>query len=149
MSTDREIEKVLADLQAAIAEASGQIGDIGLKISEVEVDIKTTLHRRGGAEFDLKVVEFGGGVASEHVRTVSVIFAPEEAVPAAGFEQEIVGALKVIETAISSLEQRFSLSSAVAEIAFTTTVDGKISLVVGGEASRAETHTAKLKLTPI
>lgn len=148
MGAGDEIARVLRDLQYAITVATGRIGEMGLKVSEVQADIKTVLSTEGGVELDLKVVKVGGGVSTERTHTVSVVFAPTPVAPAEGLEGKVVDALEVIEAAIASLDERFTVSSASAEIGFTTSAEGKISIVVGGGAERAETHTAKLKLVP-
>lgn len=142
----RELDELIRDLQAAITAATGRLGAVGLRVDEVEVDVKTALTRRAGGELDLKVVKLGGGLGSERAVTVSVAFKPSPVTTAAGVEGEVIDALEVIEGAVAAIGDRFALSTAVVELDFATTTDGKLAVVVAGEASRTETHTARLKL---
>jgi hypothetical protein len=143
-----DVQRLLSDLEAAVIAATGRIGGMGLRVEEVEVDVQTTLSRKAGGEIDFKVVKLGGGIGSESVHTVTVTFVPSSAAPAAGLDDDVVDALEVIERAMNAISERFSLSSAVVDISFTTSADGKISVVIGGEATKGETHVARLKLAP-
>ena len=148
MGSSDEVKTIVADLEAAIVSAGGRIGEAGLRVSEVDVDIKTTLERKVNGEIDLKILKVGGGLTTENVNTVSISFTPREVTPFDRFEGEIVDALVLIQSAVATLEKTFTLSSASVEIAFTRTIEGKLELVLGGEGSRSGSHTATIKLKP-
>ena len=148
MGSSDEVKTIVADLEAAIVSAGGRIGEAGLRVSEVDVDIKTTLERKVSGEIDLKILKVGGGLTTENVNTVSISFTPREVTPFDRFEGEIVDALVLIQSAVATLEKTFTLSSASVEIAFTRTIEGKLELVLGGEGSRSGSHTATIKLKP-
>jgi hypothetical protein len=148
MSFDDELHQVLSEFEGAVIAASGRLGELGLRVDQVEVDLKTVIEREASGELDLKVIKLGGGVGSEHGRTISVIFEPSASAPAASVNSELLDALELIERAVATASNYFALSSAMVELAFGTNADGRISVVVGGSARRTETHTARLRLAP-
>jgi hypothetical protein len=147
-----EVEDFVRELDAAIGKAANQIQGAELKISEVAVDINTTLEKGVGVgEVDLKIVKFGAKVSKEKVRTVTVTFAPAPPKPAFlsdHIDEELIKSLEVIQAAVSGIGKQFTLSSAAVEIGLKKTIEGKLQIILGGEGSKADTHTAKLKFEP-
>lgn len=148
MSASEEVRAVIRDLQAAVAQSTGRIGELGMRVTELGVDLETVLEKKASGEIDLKLVKLGGGGGVKDTTTISLTMEPSDAVGAAYVDDELTNALAVIEAAIAVLDADYVLSEATVEVAFETTMEGKISLVLGGEASRAKTHTAKVTFKP-
>ena len=148
MSASVEVRAVIRDLQAAVAQSTGRIGELNLHVTELGVDLQTVLEKKASGEIDLKLVKLGGGSGVKDTSTISLTMEPSEAVSAAHVDDELTNALAVIEAAIAVLDAEYVLSEATVEIAFETTMEGKISLVLGGEASRAVAHTVKVTFKP-
>ena len=143
-----EVRTVIAQLQAAVAQSAGRTTALGMRITELGVDLSTTMERSASGEIDLKLVKVGGGGSVRDASTVSLTMEPSDTVSASTIEDELTEALTVIEAAIAALDAEFVLTGATVEVAFEATVNGGISLVIGGAASRERSHVARVTFTP-
>lgn len=147
LGTD-EIKAVLQDLQAACVQASGQLIGLGLEVTGIGVDLRTTLDRTASGELDLKLVKLGGGVSTQAVSTISVDLEPADIASAGHIADELSDALVVIQEALAAVSTDFVVKESKVELAFTTALDGSVSVVIGGKVSHAETHIARIALAP-
>jgi hypothetical protein len=148
MAAADDVRAVLAMLQAALTQAAGRIGELGMRVDALGVDLKTQFKKKASGELDLRLVKIGGGGSEEQVSTISLTMEPTEVVSASHVDDELAEALTVIEAALATLEADFALTAATVEVAFATHVDGKISVVFGGEVSRERTHIARVSFEP-
>jgi len=150
IAASSEVEQFVRELGSAIAEAGTHIQGANLRVTEVAFEIKTTAVKNLHGELDLKVVKAGFSLQGQKVSTVGVTFAPAtaEGFVDAGPDRELVRTLASIEAAVSGMGRQFTLSSAVVEIGILKTVEGKLQVLLGGDVSRADVHTARLKFEP-
>lgn len=144
MNATDEVRTVITQLQAALAQSSGRFSGLGLRVTELGVDLITTLERSASGEIDLKLIKIGGSGSIKDTSTLSLTMEPADVVSAAVMQDELSEALTVIEAAIAALDADFVLTEATVKVAFETTMDGRISLVVGGSASRERSHVARV-----
>jgi hypothetical protein len=143
-----DARELIASLQAALVQASGRISELGMRVEELGLELKTVFERKASGELDLKLVKLGGGSSLEKASTISITMEPTDLVSAAQIDDELSEALTVIEAALAALHDDFSLADAAVGISFATQVDGKITVILGGELSRELTHVARIKFVP-
>lgn len=148
MTAADEARTIIVALQAALVQSTGRMRELGMRVTELGVDLTTTFERKASGEIDLKLVKVGAAGSVKDASTISLTMEPTDTVSASKIEDELTEALAVIEGAIATLDADFVLTGATVEVAFETTVDGKISLVLGGAASRERTHVARVRFTP-
>lgn len=144
-----EIDDLISQVDQAINAAAGRLADMKLRVSQAELSVKIQFDKKAGGEIDLKVVKLGAGVSSSDTSTITVSFKPKSVATAAALESEFISALEIIQRALGELDGKFDFTSAKVGIAFEVSVDGKISVIVGGEGSHSVTHTATLMLDAI
>lgn len=149
MSVADEARQIIADLQSALVQATGQIASLGMRVTELGVDLKTVFVKGASGEIDLKLVKLGGGGSFEESSSISLTIEPVDVVSAQAIDDEVSRALEIIEAAVATIDEDFGLTSAKVEIAFVATVEGKIGVVLGGEVSREHAHTVSVTFAPV
>jgi hypothetical protein len=144
-----EIDDLASGVDQAIVAAAGRLADMKLRVGTVELSVKVQFKKKVEGGIDLKIVKVGTGWSSSDTSTITVSFKPKTVVPAAALDDELIDALEVVQRALGQLDGKFEFSSATVEIGLEVAADGKVSVVVGGEASHTVTHVAKLILESV
>jgi hypothetical protein len=144
-----EIDRLVTQVDAAIVAAAGRLADLKLRVSSVELSVKIAFTKKAGGKLDLTVVKLGSSVASSDISTITVSFKPKSIITASSVDDHFVDALEIVQRALEELDGRFDFTSAKVKMAFELSVEGKISVLVGGEASHAVTHNACLTLVAV
>jgi hypothetical protein len=97
MAAVEDAREVLNSLQAALVQASGRISELGMRVKELGLDLKTVFERKASGELDLKLVKLGGGASVEKASVISMTMAPTDLVSASQIDDELSEALTVIE----------------------------------------------------
>lgn len=143
-----EVGHFIRQLDAAVTTATGRLSSMSMRVAKIQTTFKTVLAKNVEGKLDLKVLSLAGGGGHETASEVAVEFVPSGVVPAATLESELIDALETVAASVDALADRFDVRGATVTLEFTTTAEGKLSLVVGGDISRAYAHTATLVLEP-
>lgn len=149
MATGNDVDRFLSQLDAAITTATGRLGSMSMRVAKVRVTFKTVLDKNVEGKLDLRIVSFDAAGGTQHASEVTVEFVPRGLVPAGGIEGELIDGLETVAAAVDALAERFDVRDASVDLAFTTTAEGTVRLIVGGGVSHADTHKATVTLEPV
>ncbi len=144
-----DIESLISGVDQSITAATARLSELNLKVSKVDLSVKILFNKEANGEIDFKIIKLGANVSSEKISTIMVSFEPKSVVPASTFEEEFINAIEVVNRSLGKMDEKFNFSSAKIEITFELTVDGRISVVVGGSRKHVIAHTAILTLAPL
>lgn len=147
------VRDLVRDVKKAIQHVQEQLDEHDLIISNVDLEIKTTLTRSGGGEFKLSIIplDLSGHYTETDIQTIKLSMVPREsAVELLGSVQdELAKAINIIGATIeeaASSEPVFDLSETTITLNFGVTTDGKISIIASAGGERERTHTVQLTL---
>lgn len=129
--------------------------DGSVKISRVELDLKTTLERTDSGEFTWQVLTLGGSSKNTETQTLHIKFEPiaagDHGLETLTLKDDLITAINVIKIGMGEAERqppRFKLEEANVEFGFDVTQEGKIQLFKIGPSGKDDlAHTVKLTLT--
>jgi hypothetical protein len=148
MSSD--VADFVAQVEAAVRQATGAIGAAGLQVSSIEVSIETFLKKEAGGSLKLEVVELGASVERDRLQKIQVEFKPRVLGLYAGrLDQELTEAVQKIELAVAEAAESFALSGAQVTLRLGKTSKGEVKVFLGGSAESGQVHEATIKLTPV
>jgi hypothetical protein len=160
MSNDNEnaIVDLVRQVKAAIRHAEDRNPDKKLTVTQVDLEIKATFKKQIGADGKVSwfpvPIDLSAHHGSSEVQTISLCFIPAKfgAVLMGTVADELADAIESIRVALEEAAQSnppFTLKDASVSLELGTTSDGKVQVIVGGEADSENTHTVKLTLAPI
>ncbi len=144
---------LVKQMKLAIQQAHGSLDEGGIRISKVDIEIKTALELSGEAGLTLKIVpvDLSGKYERSEVQTITLSMVPEP--PSvdlmAPVSDELKGAIEVVSKAVqeaSASKPAFGLTEATVGLNIGVTKDGSIKVLVGGKARETSTHSIKLTL---
>jgi len=151
-------ENAIMDLVRQVKEAIRQMEssrpDKKLKISKVDLEIKTTLKKEVGASGKVKwlpiPIELSANHQKSEIQTITLSLVPTETVLMKGsVSDELADAIKVIRVGVEEAAKSnppFDLKEATVSLNIGSTKDGKIQVIVGGGIKTENTHSVKLYL---
>lgn len=144
---------LLKDVKKAIQRAQEQLDQHNIEISKLDIEIKTAFTKSAGGKLKLSVIplELSGNYTTTDVQTLSLSLLPRESPVEllGGVQDELTHAIELINSTVEEAltsEPVFDLSSAMINLNFGVTKNGKISVIAGTKGGRERTHTVKLTL---
>ncbi len=154
MNLSRSATRLVREMKAAVARADGELRENNLKITKVELELRTVIEKSGGGGISVSVVEIDGDVTRTDSNTLALTLVPSKRgvqlmSPAS---EQLVEA--ILATAAASLEAAdnppaFELEEATVSIEVGVTAEGKIKVIAHGGASRDRGHTMTITLAPL
>jgi hypothetical protein len=159
--SDDPLGSLMGEVKEAVQAARPSLMEQGLDISQVDLQIKTTVKKDGsggvGMKFEPLGIDVGveGKVAKGDIQTISLSLVPGP--PGMEFQstpaEDLAEALQAISEAVKKTvgtEPDFALSEATVELNFGITKEGKAKLSVfsgvSGAISEEAVQTIRLKL---
>jgi hypothetical protein len=146
-----DIVSLVSDIKRAIQNAQLQTPD--LLVTQADLEIKTTSTaglRVGG--FKWGPVELGGSYTQTQIQTVHMTLTPAPAVielmsPPTDALTEAIASISAAAREAALAEPRFVLKEATICLNVGIDADGKLTIVVGGEAGSNNVHELKLTVS--
>lgn len=130
--------------------------DGSVKITCMELNVKTVLERTPQGEFKWKVLTVGGSSKNAETQTLNLKLEPIPPGDHKALEEretlkdDLIAAINAIKSGVNEAERlppRFTLQAATVEFSFSVTDEGKIIVLgIGAGGKNEETHSIKLTL---
>lgn len=130
--------------------------DGSVKITCIELDVKTVLERTPAGEFKWKVLTLSGSNKHAETQTLNLKLEPTPPGDHKALEQietlkdDLITAINAIKSGVNEAERtppRFTLQAATVEFSFSVTDEGKIVVLgIGAGGKSEEAHSIKLTL---
>ena len=159
MADDNPFSNLTSAVKQATQSTQAALEQRGITVSQVDLELKTTLTKSGGGELGFKIeiipidIGIGSNFSKSDIQTISLSLVP--APPGMEFESELsdelVAAVRAVTDAVDDALQSkpaFDLSKATIELSFGVTKDGKakFSIFSGVEGKINSDAVQKIKL---
>jgi hypothetical protein len=159
MANDNPFSTLTSAVKEATQATQVALEQRGIQVSQVDLELKTTLTKSGGTEIGFKIeiipidISVGGNLSHSDVQIISLSLVPS----ARGMEfeselsDELVAAVRAVTDAVDDALQSkpaFDLNKATIELSFGVTKDGKakFSIFSGAEGKINSDAVQKIKL---
>ncbi|MGN6472060.1 MAG: trypco2 family protein [Mycobacteriales bacterium] len=154
-SFDADAVTFIRDVKTALNVAADQLQDAQLTITQVDLELQTTVTTTGGAEISVKLLSLDASREEEVVDTISLTLVPRPAPRrddlVEPMSDELSNAITLIAAACSeasSSPPAMDLRAATVALSVGMTREGKVSVVLTGSRERENSHTLRLSLAP-
>ncbi len=153
MSNALTVQKLVEQIKAAVAHVEQ---DQSVKVTGLELELKTTLEGSGSAGFKLGPVKIGGSAGGKNIQTISIKLKPDDATKHGvrdldNLKDDLISAINAIKIAVNEAQRtkpEFGLDSATVNFNFAINSDGSFEVIAFKSNIKAEeVHTIKLTLT--
>jgi hypothetical protein len=146
------VQKLVEQIKGAVAHVEE---DQTIKVTALELELKTTLEANGSGGFQLGPVKIGGSAGGKNIQTLSIKLIPEviedHGVTPESLKDDLIRAINAIKIAINeaqSAEPVFGLQVATVTFNFAIAADGGFEVIAFKAGIKAEElHTITLTLT--
>lgn len=149
--------QLVNEVKKAILEAQQRPGAKNIKVTKVDLELKSTFTKEGEGGITDKItswipipIELSGKISQASTDTISLSLVPEPALELYGeVSDELADAIEVIAKGADAAAQSsptFGLTEATVSLNIGWTKEGKVVVLVGGEVQSDVAHTAKLTL---
>jgi Trypsin-co-occurring domain 2 len=145
----------LAEVKTALQEAESELQAEGLKITKLELALKTAVEKKVEGSIEFKIIELGADVTAASTQTFTIVLKPtppsgaDQADLARGLAEELaqgIAATVAVTREAATIRPPFGLDEATIEVDIGMTKEGKAKIFVGGSYSKETTHTATFTL---
>jgi hypothetical protein len=145
---------LVQDMKAAVLAAGDRLRENYLKITKVELELRTVVQKSAGGGVSIRVLEIDGDISRDETGTLSVTLVPAKgglqlmAPPS----EELIAAIVATAAAsaeASQLPPRFDLTESTVTLDVGVTMSGKVQLFAHGAGSREKGHTMTITLEPL
>jgi hypothetical protein len=145
---------LVREMKSAIARADGELRKNELKITRVELELKTVIEKSGGGGISISVVEIDGDVTRTDSNTLTLTLVPSKRgvqLMSPPSDQLVDAILATASAAWEAADSppAFDLQEATVSIEVGVTAEGKIKVIAHGGASRDHGHTMTITLSPL
>lgn len=155
-SFDADAVTFIQHVKSALNSAADQLQEEGLGITQVDLDLQTTVTKEGGAEFSVKLVSLDASREEADVSTISLTLVPRPA-PRRDADllevpdelRDAIAAIAYASREASATAPSMALKAATVTLAVGMTTEGKVSVVLKGSHSRENLHTLRISLEPM
>ena len=145
---------LVREVKAAINSADAQLRQNDLKITEVDLELRTVVETTAGGGVTIGVLEVGGDRTRDDTNTLSLRLTPSTAgvqLMASPAEDLVAAILATSAASLAAADSppAFILVDATVTIEVEVNLSGKVSLIARGGAAHTKGHTLTLTLSPL
>ncbi|TVR59411.1 MAG: hypothetical protein EA422_15100 [Gemmatimonadales bacterium] len=148
------LPELIRQVKQAIEQAEARLPDAALTVTQVVVEVKTTLEKKVGAGGKIRwlpiPIELSAAATRARTQVITVKLEPEpQPVLMGEVADELADAIFAVHAGVEEARRRpphFRLAEATVKLEIGTTREGKIKVLAGAEADGATTHTVTLTL---
>jgi hypothetical protein len=152
----QSVSDLVSQIKLAVQQAQSSLEKSGVRITRIDLEIKTALEASGEAGMNLKIIpmDLSGKYKRSVLRTIRLSMVP---VPAtiqlfAPISDELRDAMLVVCEAVqqaSGSQPKFQLTEAIVGLAIAVDKEGAIKVIIGSAVDESTTHNISMTLIPI
>ncbi len=148
-------KKFLSEIKAALQAAQQQLEQERLKITKLELKLKSAVEKKADGTLKFKIIELGADISKVNVLTLAISLKPTPAMTdlaAAGISEELaegIAATVAVAREAAEMQPSFDLDESALAIEVGMTKTGTAKIFVGGSIAKETSQTATFTLKKV
>lgn len=148
------LPELIQQVKRALEQAEARLPDAALSVTQLVVEVKTTLEKTVGAGGKVRwlpvPIELSAAATHSRTQVITVKLEPEpQPVLMGEVADDLADAILAVKAGVEEARRRpphFRLTEATVKLEIGTTREGKVRVLAGAEAEGASTHVITLTL---